>query len=258
MQGYLQAWVVRPIFFSYTRYGRELGPCLSSGISYLNFHLSTTPGPITPDSRAKLLSISHQQLSDSLASSHHALSIPTSGSKVAFLDTSTGPATLILLYQLHHFASLSSTSTAKNKGLPPFDKSTVTSAANVLFAATIVALQPVAAAELPEDGCELLYGRAGLLHALLLLHQAYHSTHAADHLADGNTLHGQVASAVKQLIGHLILKKLADDLIQRGRIGAEIYSDDHKKALKESEICPSLMWCWHGQRYLGGAHGIGK
>lgn len=129
----------------------------------------------------------------------------------------------------------------------------------MLSAATIVALQPVTASEFPEDGCELLYGRAGLLYALLLLRQAFQSdVHNSTPPANGDTFHAQVATIVKQLTCRSILKKLADDLVHRGKIGAQDYIEDHEKALEEDEICPSLMWCWHGKRYLGGAHGVGK
>lgn len=231
----------------------------SIGISYLNFHLSTAQGPITQESRRKLLLVSHQQLSDAIASSRHTLSIPASGSKVAFLDTSIGPATLVLLYQLHHFVTLSEDVSAEDAVPPPFDRPTVTSAADVLSAATIVALQPVSPAEFPEDGCEVLYGRAGLLYALLLLRQSSHSiVHSTTQQANGDVLQAQVATVVKQLTCRSVLKKLADDLVHRGTVGAEEYRDDHKKTVEEGEICPSLMWSWHGKRYLGGAHGAGK
>lgn len=120
----------------------------------------------------------------------------------------------------------------------------------------MAALQPIAANEFAEDGCELLYGRAGLLYTLLILDQALRRTDTAASGADG--LPTRTLVLVKKVAGRSTLKKVVDDIIRRGMIGADDYRHDHRKALEEGEICPSLMWCWHGKRYLGGAHGVGE
>lgn len=105
----------------------------------------------------------------------------------------------------------------------------------------------------------MLYGRAGLLHALLFLRRAMarRPIGGSDALAPSATLGvGADADGADSDVGRLVsdgnVAGLVDDVVARGRIGAAAYARD-----SEARRCPPLMWSWHGKRYLGGAHGVG-
>jgi hypothetical protein len=89
---------------------------------------------------------------------------------------------------------------------------------------------------MPDDGCEVLYGRAGLLYALLRLR------------------HMLNCDAMVHLTSDDVLRGLTDEIIRRGQEGATLYREQYHG----SGMTPPLMWLWHGKRYLGGAHGIGE
>ena len=228
----------------------------------MNFRLFTTALPILQPHN--LLLIAHAQLTHALASD--ALSIPTSGSKVAFFDTSVGPATLVLLYQLHHLASASA-----SPPRPPFSHRTCARCAALLSSALRVALAlapPPATAD-AEDGCELLYGRAGLLCALLLLRAALHKYTPGAQTPHARRPSDAPLSALRALVCPLTssqaLRPLVDGIIARGQAGAARFAQELEPrggvgvgvGGGSETPRPALMWSWHGKRYLGGAHGVG-
>jgi len=96
---------------------------------------------------------------------------------------------------------------------------------------------------MPYDGCEVLYGRAGLLYALLFLR----SNLTAEAYSDA-----PLTGEIKVLTSFDTLRKLVDDVIDRGTMGAE--------ATRPPGVAPSswspLMWSWHHKLYLGAAHGV--
>ena len=95
-----------------------------------------------------------------------------------------------------------------------------------------------------SEGCEVLYGRAGLLYALLYLRKVHDAldteqrkTWNHDHLVSDETI-----------------LRIIDEIIERGQVGAA----QMKTAYPSYEVIlnPPLMWTWHGKRYVGGAHGV--
>lgn len=76
---------------------------------------------------------------------------------------------------------------------------------------------------------EILYGRAGLLHALLLVDSCIRSDSSL------SKYHSSLRSKMDVLF---------DEIVSRG----ESFADKPKG-------CP-LMWAWHDKRYLGAAHGV--
>ncbi|KZV75025.1 hypothetical protein PENSPDRAFT_681467 [Peniophora sp. CONT] len=206
-----------------------------AGISLLNHHIA----PFVPHLTSR--QTAHSQLVSALQSDP--LQPPSSGSKVAFLDTSVGPATLVLYYQLCHFSAPSSQQ-------PPFSIKECAWCARLLHDAANAATQDDEGIDAPEDGCELLYGRAGLLYALLLLKSTIPAVNGGSPDSPNSGFESLV-ELLRSLTRTATLKLLVDDLIRRGRAGAARFSAESR--LTEG---PGLMWVWHGKRYLGAAHGI--
>lgn len=98
--------------------------------------------------------------------------------------------------------------------------------------------------EYMDDGCEILYGRAGLIYALLYLRDATKDYDRKE------------KAALEILISDTTISKLVDIIIARGKTGARLLLPE----LRQSETMgsPPLMWSWHRKRYLGAAHGVGK
>ncbi|KAH9949671.1 hypothetical protein B0H21DRAFT_777121 [Amylocystis lapponica] len=156
------------------------------------------------------------------------LSTSRSGSHVSFLETGVGPATLTLVCQLRSHAQDAETPSTAWEGC-----------AQLLDGALQVAAQE----DVDEDGCEVLYGRAGLLYALLYLRSE---------LASAGAARGR--DAIAQLCGDANVQALVDDIVARGELGAESYRGELEG--DERRVAPPLMWSWHGKRYLGAAHGV--
>lgn len=95
-----------------------------------------------------------------------------------------------------------------------------------------------------DDECEVLYGRAGLLYALLYLRSA---------LCNSNE---QEREPLVDLISDTTLARLADSIMARGRCGARRQVLEY--GTSNAAPLPPLMWSWHGKRYLGAAHGVGE
>jgi hypothetical protein len=153
-----------------------------------------------------------------------------SGGRISFLETSVGLATLVLEAELHHTAG------------GQFHSS-VDGCAGIIRDAHRAALDQDDDI-MPDDGCEVLYGRAGLLYALLRLRHALGQLGAEDSAA---------RRGVQALVADDALRGIVNDIMRRGKIGAEDYGERLRR-----ENAPPLMWSWHGKRYLGGAHGVGQ
>ncbi|KAF5354194.1 hypothetical protein D9756_007168 [Leucocoprinus leucothites] len=101
-----------------------------------------------------------------------------------------------------------------------------------------------------DDGCEMLYGRAGFLYALLYLRNV-HERMEKQSGGGGDHVLNQDLESCKGLLSDATMDIVAHSIIRRGRNGAKTYQFEFGGARS-----PSLMWAWHGKRYLGGAHGI--
>jgi hypothetical protein len=180
-----------------------------------------------------------------LALSSDPLRSPTRGSKAGFLDTSVGPATLVLYYQLTHFMTGPTSAPSR----PPFSEKECRWCAHLLHEA-VSCVTHDEEGELPEHGCELLYGRAGLLYALLLLRQSLPaSSSSSPNSPDGIE---SLYDLIRPLTRTATIKIIVDDIMRRGRQGAARFAAEAR--LTDG---PGFVWMWHGKRYLGGAHGIG-
>ncbi|KAF8154723.1 hypothetical protein B0H34DRAFT_534833 [Crassisporium funariophilum] len=102
-----------------------------------------------------------------------------------------------------------------------------------------------------EDGCEVLYGRAGLLYALLYLRQEREriSTDAQTNIPEDEF------SALRDLLSDETISLLVDSIMARGKHGSQVLLKDSRTRHGVISV-PPLMWKWHGKRYLGGAHGV--
>lgn len=100
-----------------------------------------------------------------------------------------------------------------------------------------------------DDGCEVLYGRAGFLYALLFLRNFVCQK---DGGGDGGKLDEDIKSC-RELLSDATLRNVVHSIIRRGRNGAKTYRFEFGTAKS-----PPLIWAWHTKRYLGGAHGAGQ
>ncbi|KAF5340392.1 hypothetical protein D9611_007818 [Ephemerocybe angulata] len=98
-----------------------------------------------------------------------------------------------------------------------------------------------------DGGSEVLYGRAGFLYGLLYLRKALEGLE----VGPGEESSEERRQVVRELTGDGNLTRVADVIVQRGRVGARRYA----KEVGEDRA-PPLMWRWHGKAYLGGAHGV--
>ena len=158
------------------------------------------------------------------------LSRAVSGSRTSFIETSMGTASLILVQHLRR------PSEATRKRLKD--------AAPVVEDAIQLAVGEV----LDNDGCEVLYGRAGLLYCLLYLRTQLSAIEGSS----GN----DVRATITKLSSDGNISLLVNDIVARGRWGAIDYARELPDG--ERQLVPALMWTWHGKRYLGAAHGVGE
>lgn len=108
-----------------------------------------------------------------------------------------------------------------------------------------------------DDGCEVLYGRAGFLYALLYLRSVLarvekRSPQNQSTTRGANDEVNQDLESCRGLLSDAALEAIVRSIIHRGRNGAKTYRFDFG-----GNKSPPLMWAWHGKRYLGGAHGVG-
>ncbi|KAI0635461.1 hypothetical protein C8Q77DRAFT_1217277 [Trametes polyzona] len=181
---------------------------------------------------------------------------PRHGNHVSYLETSIGPATLVLVRQLRLRQNPDSYA-HKHARRGKLDsevldelelQETWRGAADLIGDAVELAL-----GEAPDDdGCEVLYGRAGLLYALLLLRSELLLT--VSYLTHAGKPRDKVVRAVEELCSDENVQALVDDIIRRGELGAQLYAQELEQ--DERARAPLLMWKWHGARYLGAAHGV--
>jgi hypothetical protein len=165
----------------------------------------------------------------------HALSEPRGAGRVSFLETSIGVATLVLERACYH-RSLNSSS--------PYDKYLPSAKKTLQNALELVHADSQGMQD--DDGTELLYGRAGLLYALIRLR---------GRSKDLESTSSSVISDIRDLCAATNLSLVVDSIIEKGILGAQWYAEDLSS--KDFSQLPSLMWSWHGKRYLGAAHGVG-
>ncbi|KAJ8488071.1 hypothetical protein ONZ51_g3790 [Trametes cubensis] len=181
---------------------------------------------------------------------------PRHGNHVSYLETSIGPATLVIVRQLRLRQNPDSNAhkharrgRLDSEVLEELELQETWRAAVDLING---AIETATAEELDEDGCEVLYGRAGLLYALILLRSELLIT--TNYLSHAGKPADRVVRDVEALCSDENIQALVDDIIKRGELGARRYQEE----LEESEWprAPPLMWKWHGSRYLGAAHGV--
>ncbi len=184
----------------------------------------------------------------------HSLSRSPSGSHSSFLETTIWLTTLILVDQMrlsiagdnspgastHTHAPEQPVDTAESRRMSSKDWSICS---HLIKHAVRVALEEA----VDDDGCEVLYGRAGLLYSLLFFRSE---------LSTNSHPEDPVAQIIEPLCSDENIRSLVDDIVARGRVGAQSYAETLEG--EERDRAPPLMWRWHGKRYLGAAHGIGR
>ncbi|KAK0450411.1 lanthionine synthetase C-like protein [Desarmillaria tabescens] len=143
-----------------------------------------------------------------LSLSKSSITAITSPSKASFLETPFGVACLIL--------------TSKSQ-----DKVATASFRTIIQSAIQSVVKESSHDTWDDDGCEALYGRAGLLYGLLRLRK-------------------------NELVSARDIELVVSSIMTRGRFGASVYRD----SIPSQQQSPALMWSWHGKRYLGAAHGV--
>ncbi|KAI0339344.1 hypothetical protein BDW22DRAFT_1336628 [Trametopsis cervina] len=166
---------------------------------------------------------------------------PTSGSRTAFLETDVGAAALILISDLRdgHLDVKGGTDRSRASAI-------------LLREAVQVAVDGDDAKD--DDGCEVLYGRAGLLYTLLFLRAETHARRRET--AEQEIPPDAFVTIVEQLCHDQNIAALVDEIVTRGRRGARQYAMEARSRDRSVGRAPPLMWSWHGKRYLGSAHGV--
>ena len=202
------------------------------------FRFSTIVGTLLMDWRVRSFP-DMQEYTNASPSLPTSLHQPADAGHASFLETSVGSATLHLVMQMNNASS--------SRVHPTTLSGTVWKpCARFIQDAVRVTMQE----HLDEDGCEVLYGRAGFLYAILLLRQK--SSEYSTELRNDDP----VFATVSNIASDQNISALVEDIIRRGVIGAQSYVAT--LSVEESKRAPPLMWSWHGKRYLGGAHGLGK
>ncbi|KAK0217005.1 lanthionine synthetase C-like protein [Armillaria fumosa] len=143
-----------------------------------------------------------------LSLSKSSSTVITSPSRASFIETPVGIACLIL--------------TSKSP-----DKDATVSCRPIIESAIQSVVTESSRDTWDDDGCEVLYGRAGLLYGLLRLRK-------------------------NELVSVGDIELVITSIMTRGRFGASVYRD----SIPNQQQSPALMWSWHGKRYLGAAHGV--
>lgn len=218
----------------------------------MNIHLSDLSLSSISEfpSTSRLLSRSDRYLRTALTSSSRTLSEPHDASHTAFLDTSVGPATLVLLSSLRESQTRSQSPSFLEtrkvilNACPASIKVLRSAIGHAVFSESTSTSSSV-----NDSGSEVLYGRAGLLYAVLRLRSS------VDHWnpSDPEQQSIKILTALRPLISEEVVAQLVKSIIQQGRNGSTTYA-----AEITFESVPPLMWSWYGKRYLGGAHGVGQ
>ncbi|OBZ77248.1 LanC-like protein 2 [Grifola frondosa] len=188
---------------------------------------------------------------------------PQSGADASFLETSVGPATLVLVRQLRrrqlHLRqqppeghTLRHPHKTKSEGDALVEEIELNETWDECVQLLDNTVQVALDEQVGGGGCEVLYGRAGLLYALLFLRAELSAARTA--LAQTPHDRDRVIASVIRLSSDANISALVNDIIQRGITGAKLYKDELDD--EEKALAPPLMWSWHGKRYLGAAHGV--
>ena len=161
--------------------------------------------------------------------------------KASFLQTYVGVATLVLIRALQTSHAQDSPESSTNSAFADQWRGALKTLQEVF---NVIVRDSKQENTLDDGDCEVLYGRAGFLYAILRLRSA---------LASETGSASDIASTISNLVSDSNIKQLVDTIILRGKRGAEL----HSAGVSDRDI-PALMWSWHGKRYLGGAHGIGE
>ena len=197
---------------------------VAQGTILMNMHLRALPRELKlGHTHEDLLSFNDAYLASALKLFPTALTKPTSPSRCSFLETPIGLATLIVEH-------------AHDESFP------WRAALDLIRGAVHDVLVESSIAD--DDGCEVLYGRAGLLYALIRLQLLFEN-------ASSTPVSRAVHDA--QITADSTLERIMDSILAHGRYGAKTYA-----AEVSSAAAPPLMWSWCGKRYLGGAHGVGE
>jgi len=172
---------------------------------------------------------------------------PQTGSKVSFLETPVGISTVILLYLIEAGNGMKlDARTIEGRKLESWEV-----CAEILHSGVEVVARESRETPDVDDGCEILYGRAGLLYALLRLRASVYRCvpRPREDDKDGRS------RKLWHLISDEILGIVINSIIERGRLGARSLAEDVAGGNPGN---PSpLMWSWHQKRYIGAAHGTG-
>jgi hypothetical protein len=166
---------------------------------------------------------------------------PTTGSRTGFLETDIGAATLILISDLRD-------------GLLDVKGGTDRSRASAILLREAIQVAVDGNDPMDDDGCEVLYGRAGLLYALLFLKAEIRARRLETQNSEKSL--DAFSDIVEQLCHEQNIAALINEIIARGKRGAKSYASEARS--RDPKTGPALMWSWHGKRYLGGAHGVGQ
>jgi hypothetical protein len=191
---------------------------------------------------------SDEYLHAALSNSSNALKTPSRASKAGFLNSSVGLAILILIRALQD-PRPEPQSGRKSQTQKIIADAWSTSATVISSAFQLAVASPRSTS---DDGCEVLFGRAGILYALLRLRSALDQKL----LAASASANQSVVDVLRPIVADSVLAKLVDVIIQRGKNGSATYANE-MASVSGSASSPALMWSWSEKRYLGGAHGVG-
>ncbi|KAJ3712968.1 hypothetical protein C8R42DRAFT_686174 [Lentinula raphanica] len=152
---------------------------------------------------------------------------PKSLGKLSFLETPVGIATEVLIDQMKNPESSNS-----------YKQEDLSACTEVMQRA--LRTQADEPDEGEDDGCEVLYGQAGLLYALLRLR------------ASSAGANQEIKINLDSFVNESTIASVIRSIITRGRFGASHYASN----VSRRSAVPSLMWSWHHKRYLGASHGV--
>ncbi|KAJ8514512.1 hypothetical protein ONZ45_g7966 [Pleurotus djamor] len=180
-----------------------------------------------------------QQYADNLlrtapTSFGHGLNSP---SRSSFLETPVGLAAIVVYRVVQE--------------VPGFEAHWAPSAQIIKDAVRLVANEDQKSSLLDADGCEVLYGRAGLLYALLSIRAAVEQKETLS----GHATTGPCSEA-RKFTSDENINIIVGSIILRGELGSKEYASSVPALSTDAPKPPPLMWEWHRKRYLGAAHGI--
>ncbi|KAJ7856661.1 hypothetical protein B0H14DRAFT_2752355 [Mycena olivaceomarginata] len=210
-----------------------------TGSSLMTHHLSTAQ--LDGLSPAELLAFTDTRLVQALSLPPTSLSSPSSGSHSSFLETAVGMATLVLIRAVEMVTTTATVSTS------PF-RDAWTACTQLITSAASMAASEDRRGDVDDGGCEVLYGRAGLLYALIRLR----GVSKCEDIKTADSTSADLMTEVRALSSKPQLQLLVQSIIRRGQYGAAVYAEELAGRL----AAPPLMWTWYGKRYLGAAHGV--